>query len=129
MALLRAVAFGWKQERLAANALEIRDLGRELYERLRTLAGHVDKIGLTLGQSVRAYNDAVGSLESRVLPKAREFRELGAGEGDEIRRLKGIEQVTRPLASPELTAQLTMPETETEPPPTPRPGEGGEVVS
>jgi DNA recombination protein RmuC len=129
MALLRSVAYGWKQERLAANALEIRDLGRELYERLRTLAGHVDKIGLTLGQSVRAYNDAVGSLESRVLPKAREFRELGAGEGDEIRRLKGIEQVARPLAAPELTAQLTMPETETEAlPPASAPGEG-EVVS
>ena len=129
MALLRSVAYGWKQERLAANALEIRDLGRELYERLRTLAGHVDKIGLTLGQSVRAYNDAVGSLESRVLPKAREFRELGAGEGDEIRRLKGIEHVARPLASPELTAQLTMPETEAEAlPGAAAPGEG-EVVS
>ena len=130
MALLRSVAYGWKQESLAANALEIRDLGRELYERLRTLAGLVDRIGLTRGQSVRAYNDAVGSLESRVLPKAREFRELGAGEGDEIRRLKGIEHVARPLAAPELAAQLTMPETETEAlPPAAAPGEGGEVVS
>ena len=114
--LLRSIAFGWKQERLAASALEIRDLGRELYERLRTLAGHVDRIGVTLGQSVRAYNDAVGSLELRVLPKAREFRELGAGEGDDIRRLKGIEHVPRPLAAPELTGQLSMPETEPEPP-------------
>jgi DNA recombination protein RmuC len=110
IALLRAIAYGWKQERLASSALEIRDLGRELYERLRTLASHVDKIGVTLGQSVRAYNDAVGSLESRVLPKAREFRELGAGEGDEIRRLKGVEQVPRPLAAAELTGQLSMPE-------------------
>ena len=108
--LLHAIAYGWKQERLASSALEIRDLGRELYERLRTLAGHVDRIGATLGQSVRAYNDAVGSLELRVLPKAREFRELGAGEGDEIRRLKGIEQVPRPLAAPELTEQLSMPD-------------------
>src|SRR4029453_15694696 len=114
--LLRSIAYGWKQERLAASALEIRDLGRELYERLRTLAGHVDRIGRTLGQSVRAYNDAVGSLELRVLPKAREFRELGAGEGDDIRRLKGIEHVPRPLAAPELTDQLSMPETEPEPP-------------
>jgi hypothetical protein len=65
-----------------------------------------------------------------VLPKAREFRELGAGEGDEIRRLKGIEHVARPLAAPELTAQLTMPETETETPPqASSTGEGGEVVS
>lgn len=110
--LLRAIAYGWKQERLASSAMEIRDLGRELYERLRTLAGHLDKIGVTLGQSVRAYNDAVGSLELRVLPKAREFRELGAGEGDEIRRLKGVEQVPRPLAAPELTEQLSMPETD-----------------
>lgn len=108
--LLRAIAYGWKQERLASSAMEIRDLGRELYERLRTLAGHLERIGGTLGQSVRAYNDAVGSLESRVLPKAREFRELGAGEGDEIRRLKGVEQVPRPLAAPELTEQLSMPE-------------------
>jgi DNA recombination protein RmuC len=108
--LLHAIAYGWKQARLASSALEIRDLGRELYERLRTLAGHVDRIGMTLGQSVRAYNDAVGSLEARVLPKAREFRDLGAGEGDEIRRLKGVEHVPRPLAAPELTEQLTMPE-------------------
>lgn len=114
--LLHAIAYGWKQERLAAGAVEIRDLGRELYERLRTLAGHVDRIGVTLGQSVRAYNDAVGSLELRVLPKAREFRELGAGDGDEIRRLKGVEQVPRPLAAPELTEQLSMPEAAPEPP-------------
>jgi DNA recombination protein RmuC len=128
--LLRSIAFGWKQERLAASAVEIRDLGRELYERLRTLAGHVDRIGVTLGQSVRAYNDAVGSLESRVLPKAREFRELGAGEGDDIRRLKGIEHVPRPLAAVDLTAQLSMPEAEPAPePPAPAAGEDGEVVS
>ena len=114
--LLHAIAYGWKQERLAASAVEIRDLGRELYERLRTLGGHVDRIGVTLGQSVRAYNDAVGSLESRVLPKAREFRDLGAGDGDEIRRLKGVEQVPRPLAAPELTEQLAIPD---DPPETP----------
>ncbi len=114
--LLHAIAYGWKQERLAASAVEIRDLGRELYERLRTLGGHVDRIGVTLGQSVRAYNDAVGSLESRVLPKAREFRDLGAGDGDEIRRLKGVEQVPRPLTAPELTEQLAMPDVAPEPP-------------
>jgi DNA recombination protein RmuC len=108
--LLHAIAYGWKQERLASGAVEIRDRGRELYERLRTLAGHVDRIGVTLGQSVRAYNDAVGSLELRVLPKAREFRELGAGDGEEIKRLKGVEHVPRPLAAPELTEQLSMPE-------------------
>jgi DNA recombination protein RmuC len=108
--LLHAIAYGWKQQTLASSALQIRDLGRELYERLRTLAAHVDRIGVTLGQSVRAYNDAVGSLELRVLPKAREFRELGAGEGDEIRRLKGVEHVPRPLAAPELTEQLSMPD-------------------
>lgn len=114
--LLHAIAYGWKQERLAASAVEIRDLGRELYERLRTLGGHVDRIGVTLGQSVRAYNDAVGSLESRVLPKAREFRDLGAGDGDEIRRLKGVEQVPRPLTAPELTEQLAMPDVAPETP-------------
>jgi DNA recombination protein RmuC len=117
--MLRSIAYGWKQERLASSALEIRDLGRDLYDRLRVLAGHLDKIGATLGQSVRAYNDAVGSLEARVLPKAREFRELGAGEGDEIRRLKGVEHVPRPLAAPELTEQLSMPEA------TPEPGASG----
>lgn len=115
--LLHAIAYGWKQERLASSALQIRDLGRELYERLRTLAGHVDRIGVSLGQSVRAYNDAVGSLELRVLPKAREFRDLGAGDGDEIRRLKGVEHVPRPLAAPELTEQLAMPEAAPEPSP------------
>lgn len=108
IALLRAVAYGWKQERLAANAMEIRDLGRDLYERLRTLAGHLDKIGASLGQSVRSYNEAVGSLESRVLPKAREFRDLGAGEGDDIRKLRGIEHTPRPLTAPELTERLAV---------------------
>ena len=128
--LLRAIAFGWRQEQLAASALEIRDLGRELYERLRTLTGHVAEIGVTLGQAVRAYNDAVGSMESRVLPAARDFRELGAGDGEDIRRLKGIEHVPRPLAAAELTGQLSMPETRAGLEPRVRAtGEGGEVVS
>lgn len=106
--LLRGVAYGWKQERLAANAAAIRDLGRDLYERLRTLAGHFERIGGALGQSVKTYNEAIGSLESRVLPKAREFRELGAGEGEEIRKVRGVEQMPRPLTAPELTDQLTL---------------------
>lgn len=78
IALLRAVAYGWRQETLTKNAKEISTLGRELYKRLNTFSGHIDKIGSSLKSSVIHYNKAVGSLERNVLSGARKFQELGS---------------------------------------------------
>lgn len=109
IALLRAVAYGWRQEQVEENAREISELGKALYERLRTFAGHLATMGKNLGQSVDAYNKAVGSLELRVLPAARRFKEMGAAGGDEIETLEIVDKVTRSLdggepALGELTA-------------------------
>jgi DNA recombination protein RmuC len=113
VALLRAIGYGWRQERVATNAAQISELGRQLYERLRTLGGHVEEVGATLGRAVRAYNNAVGSLESRVLPAARRFRDLGAAGGDEIEPLTTLDQSPRPLTAPEYPQQLTTGEPDT----------------
>jgi len=77
VALLRAVAYGWRQEQLAENADRIRELGEDLYQRLATFTEHLAKIGTSLESSVGAYNKAVGSLDSKVLPGARKFVEMG----------------------------------------------------
>lgn len=103
IALLRAVSYGWRQETIAENAQAIATLGRDLYERVGKLAEHFGKLGKNLGTAVNTYNDAVGTLESRVLPQARRFKELGAGNGD-IAVLEGLQQATRQLQAPELTA-------------------------
>lgn len=80
IALLRAVAYGWRQERLAENARLISDAGRDLHKRLSVFAGHLSKVGKSLEGSVKSYNSAVSSLESRVLPSARRFEDLEAAE-------------------------------------------------
>ena len=95
MALLRAVAYGWRQERLAAHAEEAGRLGKDLYERMATLAEHVNDVGQSLGRSVLAYNKAVGSLETRILPAARRFKELGVSSEKEIPALEPVEVVAR----------------------------------
>jgi DNA recombination protein RmuC len=107
VALLRAIAYGWRQEQVAANAEGIRKLGGELYDRLRTLAGHFDSVGGALGRAVNAYNAFVGSMETRVLPSARRFRDLGAASGDEIAPLVPVEQAPRQPDAPEYPRQLT----------------------
>jgi DNA recombination protein RmuC len=109
--LLLAIAHGWREERSAANAQQISELGRQLYERLRTLGAHVEEVGSTLGRAVHAYNRAVGSLETRVLPSARRFRDLGAATGDDIVPLTALDQLPRPLTAPEYPQQLTTPDT------------------
>ena len=107
IALLRAIAYGWRQEQVAVNAERIRDLGNQLYDRLRTLAGHFDSLGGALGRAVNAYNSFVGSMETRVLPAARRFRDLGASAGEEIGPLPAVEQAPRQPDAPEFPRQLT----------------------
>jgi DNA recombination protein RmuC len=97
IALLKAVAYGWNQEKLARNAKEISVLGKELHERLRNLGAHVEGVGKGLDRAVEAYNKAVGSLESRVMVSARKFAELGAPVTEEIAELSPIETTTRNL--------------------------------
>jgi DNA recombination protein RmuC len=95
MALLRAVAYGWRQERLAAHAEEAGQLGKDLYERMAVLAEHLNDVGQALGKSVLAYNKAVGSLETRILPAARRFKELGVSSEKDIPALDPVEIVSR----------------------------------
>jgi DNA recombination protein RmuC len=104
IALLRSVAFGWRQETLAENAREVQKLGSEMYERLRTMSTHLQRLQRSLTASVSAYNDAVGSLESRVLVSARRFPELGVvgTETDEIVELTPIAAAPRHLQAVEL---------------------------
>jgi len=103
IAMLRAIAYGWKQEALARNAQEISELGRELHERIAVMAAHWGRVGKNLGDAVGAYNSAVASLESRVLPSARRFKELEAvPDGREIALIEQVELLPRALQAPEL---------------------------
>ncbi|MFK3982929.1 DNA recombination protein RmuC [Micromonospora sp. NPDC050397] len=102
VALLRTVAYAWRQEALAANAVAVHTLARELYGRLSTLGEHVAKLGGSLGSAVTAYNRAVGSLESRVLVSARKLADLGVS-GEELSAPAQVELTTRQLQAPELT--------------------------
>jgi DNA recombination protein RmuC len=102
IALLHAIAFGWRQEQVAENAERLRKLGSELHDRIQKFAEHLEKVGVALGRATGAFNDAVGSLEHRVLPSARRFRELGASAGAEITPMKSIDVQPRSLTAPEL---------------------------
>ena len=101
IALLRAVAFGWRQERITQNAKAISDLGKDLYDRVRTFLGHLEGVGAALKRATDNYNRAVGSLESRVLPSVRKFKELGAATGDELAELGPVDEAPRTLTAPE----------------------------
>jgi DNA recombination protein RmuC len=102
MALLRAVAFGWQQEKIAKNAQEISDLGRQLYDRIRVMAVHFEDVARGLTRSVESYNKAVGSLESRVLVTARRLKDKGVTAPEELPELETIDYTPRPLGAPEL---------------------------
>lgn len=110
IALLKAVAYGWQQERLAENARLISQLGQELYNRLRTFLTHVEDMRRNLSRTVEAYNRAAGSLESRVLVTARRFRDLGAATSDELDTAELIDEVPRTLhALDQSTLQFDAP--------------------
>lgn len=105
IALLRAVAYGWRQEALAKNAQEVADLGKQLYERVAKLSEHWANVGDRLSKAVEAYNSATGTLEARVLVSARKFADLGAASpGVEVASIEPIERSPKKLQAVELLA-------------------------
>lgn len=114
IALLKAVAYGWRQTAVAHNAALIRDLGQELHRRLSTFHAHLGRTGQRLSAAVEAYNAAVGSLESKVMPQARRFNELGVTTDEALALLEPIGQLVRntnvPLG-PENPARTDTPDT------------------
>ena len=116
IALLKAVSYGWRQEQMAENAKEVSELGKTLYDRLRTFTNHFADIGKGLDRALDSYNRGVGSLEGRVLRTARRFKERGALSGEDIEILEPIDKAARPLSLDEggLFPDLVAAETETD---------------
>ena len=104
IALLRSVAYGWREEKLAANALAISHLGQEIHERLATLHQHFHQMGRSLEKAVDSYNKGIASLDSRVLVTARKFAELGAGSSKDINAVVPVDSRTR---TPQMAEQET----------------------
>ncbi len=115
VALLKAVAYGWRQLSLADNAQEIRQLAEDLYGRLRAFAGHMNKVGKQLASSVEHYNRAVGSLERKVLPGARKFVELGIRPKKEIEQIEPLEALPRTMDEDQKDAEGDVKVTSVEP--------------
>ncbi len=106
ISLLRAVAYGWRQEQLAENAQRISEMARELADRFATMVEHLRRVGGSLRSSVAAFNEAVGSFESRVMPWARRFRELGVAGKKEPGELERIDLNPREPSAFENPAEL-----------------------
>ena len=112
IALLKAAAFGWREERLTINAEEISRLGRALHESVATLAEHLEDLRKRMDGTFSTFNRVVGSFENNVLVKARRFRELGAGSAKEIPLIEPLETVARKLDTPTQQGLLDSEETE-----------------
>lgn len=110
VALLRAVAYGWRQEQLAENAEVIRKVGEDLYVRLNSFSEHLQKLGRSLEGSLKSYNSAVGSFDARVLPGARKFTELGISTGKDLDQPQQIETAVRQTESANLADKETVEE-------------------
>jgi len=95
--LLRAIAYGWNQEHLNKNAEVVREIGKDLHQRLGTLSEHISKLGKNLDASVGTFNKLIGSYESNVLPGAKKFTELGVETHKEVSQVEVIETPTRGL--------------------------------
>src|SRR5205085_2814396 len=100
IALLKTVAYGWRQSDVAENAATIHEMGQELYRRLNSFVSHLEKLGKQLNSAVGAYNSAVGSLERQVLPQARRFPELGVTADAPLATIEPVAQLARAVAPP-----------------------------
>jgi DNA recombination protein RmuC len=114
MALLKVIAYGWRQSRVTENAREIRELGQDLHKRLSVFVNHLQKVGRSFGSAIDAFNAAVGSMERNVLPQARKFTELGASTDAVIEPVDPLEKGVRALAS-----SASFDEDDATPPPNP----------
>jgi len=102
VALAKSIAYGWRQEDSAKNTQKIAELGREMHSRMAIMVDKMAKVGESIEKSVKSYNELVGSVESRVLPQARKFKELGAGDaGIDVASPAQIESAPRQLPPPE----------------------------
>jgi DNA recombination protein RmuC len=103
ISLMKAIAYGWRQEALASNSKKISELGKELYKRLITMSGHIASVGKNLNTAVDSYNKAVSSLETRVLSSARKFKDLAVDDPNMLlEENPTLEIQTRSLQSAEL---------------------------
>ena len=110
VALLKAIAYGWQQQKLADNTQAVATLARELYDRIKGFGEHMQKLGSALGKAIETYNKSVGTLEGRVLPSARKFERLGVVPvGSAIASLEPIESTARNLQADELIAPIPEP--------------------
>jgi DNA recombination protein RmuC len=110
IALLKTVAYGWRQSAVAHNAALIRDLGQELYRRLGTFGGHLGRMGQRLGGAVDAYNAAVGSLERQVMSQARRFTEIGVTADEPLPEIEQVTQLVRSTGAPAAVESPAVPE-------------------
>ncbi len=110
MALLKVIAYGWRQARMTENAREIRELGQDMHKRLAVFVGHLQKVGKSFGSAIEAFNSAIGSMERNVMPQARKFTELGATADAPIEPIDPIEKGVRALsATPALESDEPTP--------------------
>jgi DNA recombination protein RmuC len=103
LALLKAVAYGWQQQAVARNTEEIQSIGRELYERLATMVDHVERVGTNLKQAADSYDRFIGSLEQKVVPSARRFKELGVNSTKTIETPEMLNLALRRIKKDDLT--------------------------